>query len=182
MSPMTDKQKEAQLAAFYAGEYQNMTRYLRRRSQELSLMEIEDIIGDLMLSLFEREELSNSIEDLAAYIYRALGHRLIDWLRKRKRSVSLEEDKGSGGGQNSNLPSSRGDADREASTGELRHRLVSALDALPGKQRAVWLATELEGHTFVELTRMWNEPLGTLLARKHRATEALRQALSDVKI
>ena len=182
MSPMTNKQKEAQLAAFYASEYQNMTRYLRRRSHALSVMEIEDIIGDLMLSLFEREELSNSIEDLAAYIYRALGHRLIDWLRKRKRSVSLEEDRGSSGERLGDLPAHHGDTEHEASTRELRRSLVSALDALPGKQRAVWLATELEGYTFVELTRMWNEPLGTLLARKHRATEALRQALSDVKI
>jgi DNA-directed RNA polymerase specialized sigma24 family protein len=50
---------------------------------------------------------------------------------------------------------------------------------LEPKQRAVWIATEIEGYTFKELAAKWEEPIGTLLSRKSRATKILRKLLKD---
>jgi len=44
----------------------------------------------------------------------------------------------------------------------------------------VFLATELEGSSFRELAERWGVPIGTLLARKHRAVQALRSALAHL--
>ncbi len=173
--------RQSELAAFFAREYQNMVRYLRRRTRDLNTMEIEDVISDLMVGLFDRVDLTAGVEDLAAYVYRALGHRLLDWLRKRRRTVPLDGH-GAGDGQTvSDLPAMTGDAESEAAVREVRRRLLEALGSLPPKQRAVWIATEIEGYAFRELSAIWNEPLGTLLARKHHAMEALREALGDLR-
>jgi DNA-directed RNA polymerase specialized sigma24 family protein len=40
------------------------------------------------------------------------------------------------------------------------------------------LATELEGRSFKDLAEEWQTPIGTLLARKHRAVQALRESLT----
>jgi DNA-directed RNA polymerase specialized sigma24 family protein len=45
----------------------------------------------------------------------------------------------------------------------------------------VLLATELEGASFRELAARWGVPIGTLLARKHRAVKSLRAALAHFR-
>ena len=57
--------------------------------------------------------------------------------------------------------------------------LFDAIDELPKAQRDVLLATEFEGKGYRELSEQWGTPLGTLLARKHRAVLALRRALDE---
>ncbi len=70
----------------------------------------------------------------------------------------------------------------EASEGmdreEAREALFDAIDDLPPAQREVLVATELEGRSFKDLAEEWKTPIGTLLARKHRAMIALRETLS----
>ncbi len=62
---------------------------------------------------------------------------------------------------------------------EIRDRLIEALDRLEPGQRSVWIATEIEGYPFQELSKAWGVPMGTLLARKHRANAALQKELQD---
>ena len=69
----------------------------------------------------------------------------------------------------------------EAERREFRRELVEALDSLPPRQRAVFVATELGGQTFKDLSIQWNEPIGTLLSRKCRAVKALRETLQNYK-
>jgi RNA polymerase sigma factor (sigma-70 family) len=56
--------------------------------------------------------------------------------------------------------------------------MFDAIEDLPEAQREVLVATELEGRSFKELADEWNIPIGTLLARKHRAIRALRETLT----
>jgi DNA-directed RNA polymerase specialized sigma24 family protein len=46
----------------------------------------------------------------------------------------------------------------------------------------VWIATEIDGYTFRELSKEWGLPMGTLLVRKHRAVAALQKELRDLMI
>ena len=63
---------------------------------------------------------------------------------------------------------------------ELRARLFEAIESLKPDQRAVVVANMLMGRTFEELSSEWQTPIGTLMARKHRAIRALREKLSDL--
>jgi RNA polymerase sigma factor (sigma-70 family) len=78
------------------------------------------------------------------------------------------------------VPDGRPGAERLAEQRRLRERIEAAIDRLGDDERAVFLATELEGRKFRELAAEWDTPVGTLLARKHRAVVRLRAALADI--
>ncbi len=180
---MNQSEKQTEIANFFTREHSNLVRYLRMKINDLSEMEIEDVISDIMLNFFNNTGIINQIQNLTGYINQSLYHKAIDYLRKRKRLVSLNDtitddsDKTFG----ELLADRRFDIHDEISARELKAKLYQTLDQLDPRQRAVWIATEIEGYSFRELALQWNEPIGTLLARKHRAAEALKKALADLK-
>lgn len=180
---MEEEKQRARLAEFFAAEGQRLKHSLHSRISELNQMEMEDVISDLLLSLFEKADLLPQIENLTAYVYRALYHRAIDWLRKRKHQTSLDQEIGMEDHRSLldlEFSSTEQDPAIRVEDGEFRKRLFHALEDLKPEQRAVWVATELQGYTFAELSRLWSTPLGTLLARKHRAVAGLRASLQDL--
>ncbi|MGE5172568.1 MAG: RNA polymerase sigma factor, partial [Betaproteobacteria bacterium] len=137
-------------------------------------MEAEDIVSDLMAELLEKVDILDRVENISAYIYQSIRNKANDYLRRRKKTVSFgdlvsEEPKQSA---REAIPEPRYDMTAELEAAEIRRRLVQALDALEPNQRAVWIATELDGYSFRELSEEWGVPIGTLLARKHRANAA----------
>ena len=75
-------------------------------------------------------------------------------------------------------PGSRWEAEEALGREEAEDALAEAIEELPPAQRDVLVATELEGRSFKELAEKWQTPIGTLLARKHRAVKALRESLT----
>ena len=146
-------------------------------------MEVEDIVSDLMTDLFDRADLTDQVENIAAYIYRSVRNRAIDYLRRRARMVPLDDQSGDDaeGVETPVLPEARYDMQGELDALEIRRRLAAALDRLEPDQRAVWIATEIDGHSFHELAELWEVPVGTLLSRKHRAVAALQKELQDLR-
>ena len=55
--------------------------------------------------------------------------------------------------------------------------LECALDGLPKEQRDVFIAHEIEGLSFADMSTQWRVPQNTLLARKRYAVLALRARL-----
>lgn len=180
---MSSKKRQAEIGEFFHKEYHNLLRYLRNRFDNLAETDLEDVIADLMLNLFNKADVTGQVENLTAYIYRSLHNRVIDFLRKKKNMVSLEAlvDEETGGAHNDLLADPGNNVEEVITQNEVREKIFEALENLSPKQRAVWIATELEGFSFRELSVMWNEPLGSLLARKHRVTGELREALKSLR-
>lgn len=180
---MVDQEKNKRFVEFFGGQYRKLVGYFRARFGDLSEMEVEDIVSDLMADLFDRTDLTDQVENIAAYIYRSVRNKAIDYLRRRKRMVSLDEAPGEDAdrGERPPLPEARYEIQAEIDAFEIRRRLAAALDALEPDQRAVWIATEIDGHSFSELAELWDLPVGTLLSRKHRAVAALQKKLQDLK-
>jgi DNA-directed RNA polymerase specialized sigma24 family protein len=59
-------------------------------------------------------------------------------------------------------------------------QIEEALDALPREQREVFVAHELEGLSFKEMSESWGVGVNTLLSRKRYAVLALRERLQVV--
>ena len=154
--------------------------FVRRKAMDLSYMDAEDLVEDVLYNVWNRVDLTTPVEHLLAYLYTAFVNRIIDFRRRRRPTVSL--DAGNEGEEplGDYLPDPNADIETRLTRQDLRERLYAAIAQLPPKQRAVWIATEIAGHTFAELSELWDEPLGTLLARKHRATKTL-QALLNAK-
>ena len=61
----------------------------------------------------------------------------------------------------------------------LMQELERALEELPAEQRDVFIAHELEGASFKELSARWSVGINTLLSRKRYAVLRLRQRLRE---
>ena len=179
---MRETAGEAEVSRFFIEKYRKLVRYFQASYADLSEMEAEDIVSDMMADLLERSELMARVENASAYIYRSIRNRVTDYLRRKKKTVSFDNflsDEEEHASQDT-VPEPTYDMTAEFEAAEIRDRLFLALKRLAPDQRAVWIATELEGRTFRELAEEWGTPMGTLLARKHRANAALQQELQDL--
>ena len=170
MSAETQSKRIADLLAI---EWTRLVRYVRSWIEDSSDRDAEDIVQDVLAGIFERSDVTAPIVDLTAYLYRSLRNRIVDFYRAApRRAASLAAP----------IPDTRYEASGEAERKEIREGLFAAIDSLPAPQRAVLVATELEGKSYRELSEEWETPIGTLLARKHRAVRALRKALEGEEI
>ncbi|OGD37937.1 MAG: hypothetical protein A2V45_06405 [Candidatus Aminicenantes bacterium RBG_19FT_COMBO_58_17] len=156
------------LGEFLRQEREALVGYVRRRIDDAADHEAEDIVQDVVVHLFDRADPSVPIQNLAAYIYRALRNRIVDYFRRRRETLALQEAV-LASGQNPAL---------EIEKEEILEDVFAAMEELSSEEKAVILATEMEGRTFKELAEEWGIPLGTLLARKSRALEKIRKQLT----
>ena len=106
---------------------------------------------------------------------------MTDHLRHSSRPISLDKiDEVSCVAILETLIDTHADIEMNLQREELQEQLHAAMMKLEPKQRAIWIATEIEGYTFKELSAKWGEPIGTLLSRKSRATKVLKMILKDV--
>ena len=143
--------------------------YVRAWIDDSADRDAEDVVQDVIERLFERADVTVPIADVSAYLYRSLRNRIVDLYRKPKRNVELPED----------LSDPRFAIEDDLEREEERLALLEAIEELPAAQRDVLVATELEGRSFKELAAEWRTPIGTLLARKHRAMNAVRESLEE---
>jgi RNA polymerase sigma factor (sigma-70 family) len=178
---MNKVERKSKIIAFFAAERERLVRYVRRFIEDTAERDGEDIVQDVMINIFARADVTIPIDNLAAYVYQSLRNRIVDYIRKRKDMVSLDESPVDG--QDLHLSDIIGDPrydwTSEEERLEIRERLFAALEELSDEQREVIIATEFEGWTFRELSEEWGVPLGTLLARKSRALNKIRDAFSD---
>jgi RNA polymerase sigma factor (sigma-70 family) len=156
------------LADFLRREREALVGYVRRRIDDAADQDAEDIVQDVIVNLFDRADPSIPVQNLAAYIYRALRNTIIDRYRRRRETVALSDA----------LPASGEDPLRETEKSETLDRVFEAMDELSAEEKAVILATDFEGRPYRDLAAEWGIPLGTLLARKSRALDKLRKRLT----
>ena len=173
---------QKKITEFLRSERRSLVRYVRRLIDDTAERDGEDIVQDVILNIFNMADVTIPIENLSAYIYRSLRNRVIDYLRKRRVDmVSLEDEVF----DDSNLSISdllhdtRYDTSRAIENKELLQWMFEAIESLNEDQKAVLMETELEGRSFRELSAEWGIPIGTLLARKSRALNRIKEALAD---
>jgi RNA polymerase sigma factor (sigma-70 family) len=168
------ERRRSLLSRFLEEEWRALVAAVRSWLADTAERDAEDVVQDVALSLFEAADPSAPIRDLSAYVYRALRNRVVDLYRSRRLPARQDPLPGE-------LVDERAEVPGVVEGQDLRQRLFAAIDRLPEPQRAVFLATELEGSSFRELAERWDVPIGTLLARKHRAVKALRAALTHLR-
>lgn len=156
------------LTDFVRDRREALVGYVRRRLDDAADEDAEDIVQDVILGLFDRADPTVPIQDLAAFVYRALRNRIIDRFRRKRETLPLLED----------VLESGDDPLRELERRETLETVFDAMDGLADEEKAVVLATEIEGRTFKELAADWDVPIGTLLARKSRALGKIRKRLT----
>jgi RNA polymerase sigma factor (sigma-70 family) len=167
MNVSAETQKK-RITSFLATEWYRLVGYVRAWIDDSADRDAEDVVQDVIERLYERADVTEPIADISAYLYHALRNRIVDLYRKGKRNVELPED----------IADPRYEIAEDLEREEALLELTSAIEELPPAQREVLVATEFEGRGFKELAAEWKTPIGTLLARKHRAIQSLRETLA----
>lgn len=158
------------ISEFFQTEYKRLVRYVRRLIDDTAERDAEDIVQDVILNIFDKADIGLPIENLSAYIYQALRNRVVDLLRKRKKTLSLSDV----------IHASPYDTAVEVEKKEIREKLYHAIESLNDEQKTVVIATEFDDRSFRELSEEWGVPIGTLLARKSRAIQKIKQELTGL--
>jgi RNA polymerase sigma factor (sigma-70 family) len=168
------------IVKFFTDEYRKMTGYVRSLIEDSSDLDSEDIVQDVMTGVFEAADISRPIENLSAYVYRSLKNRVIDRMRKRRDTLSLEEqDAETGISLLDILEDYRYDPETEVFMEIFRDALFASIEKLPDEQKAVFIMTEFESMTYRDISEKSGVPVGTLLSRKSRALERIKKDLSQ---
>jgi RNA polymerase sigma factor (sigma-70 family) len=184
--PRATSEDNARIVAAVAAQGPRLRAFIRRQVADLS--EVEDIVQETFVELVAAYRLMKPIEHVAAWLKRVARNRIIDRFRKQsqrvRESVSTTD-------PDSNLPQAGfldewlapEDAGPEANYVRemLVDELAAALDELPAEQRAVFVAHELDGRSFKELSAETGVGINTLLGRKHAAVRHLRERLHDIR-
>lgn len=156
--------------------------FIRRRVTDPR--DAEDILQDVFYELVEANRLLMPIHHVTAWLFRVARNRITDLFRKKKPVLFSDVDvEGEHGGIvqfEDLLPSPDAGPEALYVRNMLLDELAHALDELPGEQRDVFVAHELEGRSFKELSADTGVSVNTLLSRKRYAVLHLRERLRGV--
>jgi RNA polymerase sigma factor (sigma-70 family) len=132
--------------------------------------------------LIQTYRLMKPVEQVTAWMYRVARNRITDLFR-RHRPGSLNEpvllDQGSTELIDL-LPSEDAGPDALYTRRVMIETIEEALAELPAEQRTVFIAHELEGRSFKELSEESGVGVNTLLSRKRYAVLYLRSRLEEI--
>jgi RNA polymerase sigma factor (sigma-70 family) len=152
------------------------------RKQVADTGEAEDILQDVFYELIETYRLMKPIEHVTAWLFRVARNRMVDLFRRKKPTslnnpVSAEE---GGDTLEDLLPSADAGPEAAYARNLLLDALEEALEELPATQRQVFIAHEVLGQSFKEISAETGLSVNTLLSRKHYAVLHLRQRLQSI--
>ena len=157
--------------------------FIRRRVADQA--EAEDILQEVFYELVEAYRMMKPVEQVTAWLFRVARNRIIDLFRRKSRegvradSAGLSEE-----GEvllwEELLPSPDAGPEAAYARSLLLEQLDDALDELPEEQREVFIAHELMGYSFKEISERSGVSVNTLLSRKHYAVLHLRERLRAI--
>ncbi|MBM7866321.1 RNA polymerase sigma factor [Heliomicrobium gestii] len=83
--------RHRRIGEVFRKEHKNFVQYVRRKVMGISDMDAEDIVAEVFFNMFNRADLEGHVENLTAYMYRSVKHKVVDFLRKRRQPVSLDQ-------------------------------------------------------------------------------------------
>jgi RNA polymerase sigma factor (sigma-70 family) len=164
------REQDQRISDAVTREESRLRRFIRRRVPDAR--DAEDILQDAFSALVEANRLLVPIEHVTGWLFRVARNRIIDLFRARRPEVSgerLELD--------DVLPSPDAGPEEEYARGVLLEALEQAIGELPAEQRDVFIAHELEGRSFKEISAATGVSVNTLLSRKRYAVLRLRERL-----
>ena len=177
---MTEQNR--QISEIVAEQRSRLRDFIRRRVPDPA--DAEDIVQEVFYELVEANRLLMPIEHVTGWLFRVARNRMTDLFRKKKPETfsdrAVEGEDGELLKIEDLLPSPDAGPEALYVRNMLLEELESALDELPDEQREVFVAHELEGRSFKELSAESGVSVNTLLSRKRYAVLHLRERLQSL--
>ena len=155
-----------QLADVVERERPRLRSFIRRRVADPR--DAEDILQDVFRALVEANRLVVPIDHITGWLYRVARNRITDLFRARTEEPLELADL---------LPSGNAGPEEEFARSVLLETLEQAIAELPPEQRDVFIAHEMDGRSFKEMSAATGVSVNTLLSRKRYAVLRLRERL-----
>ena len=156
-------------------EQSRLKNFIRRRVPDPR--DAEDILQDVFYELVEAYRLMKPVAHAGSWMMQVAKNRIIDLFRRGKKEVVVDE------GERileDLLPSPDAGPDALFARRVLLAEIEAALGELPPSQREVFLAHEIDGRSFAEISAETGVSVNTLLSRKHYAVKRLRSRLQRI--
>lgn len=163
------------LSRVFESERRRLLAFIRRRIP--SEIDAEDLLQDVFSELVEAYRLMQPIAHAGAWMMQVARNRIADLFRRRGRQPAEIPDERILADL---LPSPDAGPDALYARRILLSEIEAALEELPASQRDVFLAHEIEGRSFAEISAETGLGINTLLSRKHYAVERLRSRLERI--
>lgn len=169
------------LKSFISSEYRNLVSYVRRYFNEKYYdLSAEDIIQDVAVNVFSKLDFDTHVENIAGYVYRSIRNRITDLQRNKRKEFPFERFSNNDG--EDHFSENISEAPRlffnEIDDEKFYDSMQEALNKLSPNQQMVFVATEIDGFTFEELSDQLEIPIGTLLSWKHRGVKKLKEIIN----
>jgi RNA polymerase sigma factor (sigma-70 family) len=180
LSAMTEQDRQiSEVVAVEGGRLRN---FIRRRVPDPR--DAEDILQEVFYELVEANRLLMPINHVTGWLFRVARNRITDLFRKKKpealSDAAVQNEEGELLSIEDLLPSPDAGPEALYVRNVLLEELELALEELPDEQREVFVAHELEGRSFKELSAETGVNINTLLARKRYAVLHLRERLQNI--
>ena len=163
-------------------EQSRLRNFIRGRVPDSA--DVEDILQDVFYKLVEANRLLMPIDHVTAWLFRVARNRITDLFRKQRperfSDAEIEDEVGELLRIEDLLPATNAGPEALYVRSVLLDELELALAELPEAQREIFIAHELEGRSFKELSAVSGVNINTLLARKRYAVLHLRERLQSI--
>lgn len=175
-------EQDHRISEAFSRDRPRLRNFIRKRVPDPR--DAEDILQDVFYELVEANRLLMPIEHVTGWLFRVARNRITDLFRKKKpvafSDTAVEDETGTLLQIEDLLPSPDAGPDALYARNVLLDELELALDELPGEQRDVFVAHELEGRSFKEMADETGLSVNTLLSRKRYAVLYLRERLRGI--
>jgi len=175
-------EQDVRLSEVVKRQQSRLRNFIRRRVPDPR--DAEDILQDVFYELVEANRLLMPIEHVTGWLFRVARNRITDLFRKKlPQSFSDAAVAGEDDGPltlEDLLPSPAAGPEALYARNVLLDELELAVAALPLEQRRVFVAHELEGRSFKEISAETGVGVNTLLSRKRYAVLQLRRRLQRI--
>ncbi len=164
-------------------EQARLRQFIRKRVNDDG--DAEDIFQEVFYELVDAYRLMKPVEQAGAWLFRVARNRIIDLFRKRRPAVlgndsMAANEEGESLQWEDLLPSPDAGPEAVYARGVLLDELDAALEDLPEEQREVFVAHEIEGASFKDISDATGVGMNTLLSRKRYAVLHLRRRLQAI--
>lgn len=164
-------------------EQARLRQFIRKRVPDDS--DAEDIFQEVFYELVDAYRLMKPVEQVGAWLFRVARNRIIDLFRSKRPSVRgndsmLTAEDGEAHQWEDLLPSPDAGPEAAYARSVLLDELDAALEDLPDEQRDAFVAHEIEGRSFKEMSEATGVSVNTLLSRKRYAVLQLRRRLQAI--
>lgn len=174
--------QDRRIADVVGQEQSRLRNFIRRRVADPR--DVDDILQDVFAELVEANRMLMPINHVTGWLFQVARNRITDLFRKKQperfSDVAIANEDDDLLLFEDLLPSPDAGPDALFTRHALIDTIAMAVDELPAEQREVFIAHEIDGVSFKELSARTGVSVNTLLSRKRYAVMHLRKRLQGV--